>query len=547
MAITAQTPYNSFTGNGTTTDFTYTFRVFESTDMAVYLDNVLQVSGYTVGGVGSDSGTVAFAVAPANGVIVLLKRDVPYNRLVDYQTGGDLLANTLDSDIDRVVAQIQQLQQMYIDCVRALVPGGNYDAGARRIINMADPVDAQDAMTYASALASVTSCATDAATATTQAGIATTKAGEAAGWAAAAAASASVLADGDKGDIVVSGSGLSWAVKGTFHKSDTTSVAFTKTAAGAISIKAGTRIVVAGTLVSIATDTAVVMPTLAAGTDYAIYACTDGTVRADASFTAPTGYTTANSRMIGGFHYGLVAAGTTVAGGSFATTGSGMIWTQADVDKIAGINQYSIWDLKWRPQCDPRGMALVAGRTWVDIYFCGTNHIANGTSKAGTDIASGTVLPKIPLEFGGNGTATYSAPTWWDFSEIVNSHKKRLLREQEFVLAAYGVTENQSIDATQSTYPTTQRNAGYTSKYGLEQATGHHWTWGEDSAGSASAYVSNGGRGQSYNNSIVRVLFGGSRADGAYSGSRCSVWGNVPANVGWSIGVRAACDHLILL
>ncbi len=332
-----------------------------------------------------------------------------------------------------------------------------------------------------------------------------------------------------------------------FYKLDTSSVAFKKTAAGAISIKAGTRIVVADTLVSIATDTAVVMPTLTAGTDYAIYACADGTIRADASFNAPTGYTTANSRMIGGFHYGLVAAGTTVASGSFATTGSGMIWTQADVDKIAGINQYSIWDLKWRPQCDPRGMALVAGRTWVDIYFCGTNHIANGTSKAGSDIASGTVLPKIPLEFGGDGTATYSAPTWWDFLEIVNSHKKRLLREQEFVLAAYGVTENQSIDATQSTYPTTQRNAGYTSKYGLEQATGHHWTWGEDSAGSASAYVSNGGRGQSYNNSIVRVLFGGARTSGAYSGSRCSSWSVVPAGVSWSIGVRAACDHLILL
>jgi hypothetical protein len=336
-----------------------------------------------------------------------------------------------------------------------------------------------------------------------------------------------------------------------FYKKSSAAAAFTKTGAGTISILAGTSAMVGTTLVSFDVTTAVVMPTLTGGTDYAIYACADGTCRADASFTNPTGYTTVNSRLIGGFHYGLVAAGTTVAGGSFATTGNGMIWTQGDVDKLAGINQYSIWDLKWRPQCDPKGMALVAGRVWVDIYFCGTNHTTNGTSKAGTDIASGTVLPKKPLEFGGNGTTTYAAPKWWDFAEIVNAYKKRLIREQEFVLAAFGVTENQSIDATASTYPTTQRNAGYTSKYGIEQASGHHYTWGEDTGqyGESWAWSDvNGGRGQIYTTSyITKVILGGARAIGAYSGSRCSHWSNYPWSVGWSVGVRAACDHLVLL
>lgn len=318
-----------------------------------------------------------------------------------------------------------------------------------------------------------------------------------------------------------------------FYKLESGSPAFTKTAASTLSIKAGTKIMVAGVAVNIAVATAVVMCALTAGTDYAIYACTDGTVRADASFTAPTGYTTANSRIVGGFHYGLVAPGTTVAGGSFATTGNGMIWTQADVDEIAGINAFSLWDLKWRPLCDPKGMALVAGRTWVDIYFCGTNHTTNGTSKAGTDIASGTVLPKKPLEFGGNGTVTYATPKWWDFVEIAAAYKKRLIREQEFVLAAFGVTENQSIGSTSATYPTTQRNAGYTSKYGLEQASGHHWTWGDDSSayqdvtGAPSYKDINGGRGQvctfgTYG--LVRVILGGYRSDGVYSGSRCSDW-----------------------
>jgi hypothetical protein len=335
-----------------------------------------------------------------------------------------------------------------------------------------------------------------------------------------------------------------------FEKAASVLPCFTKTAASSLSILAGTRFVVAGILVSFANDTAVVLPALSAGTNYAVYVCTDGTIRADISFVAPTGYTTANSRQVGGFHYGLIAPATTLAGGLFNTAGSpvggGMVWIQSNVDDIAGINKFSIWDLRFRPASDPRGMVLVSGRTWVDIYLCSTDTEANGTSKYSTNIASGTVLPKVPTAFGGNGILTYSTLTWWEASELARANKKRLLLASEFYDAAFGVTENQSIDATVATYPTTLRNAGYTSKYGIEQASGHHYTWGVDSGGSATAWVANGGRGQSYNNSVARVLLGGSRSNGANSGSRCSYWGNGASNSIWSIGLRAACDHLQL-
>lgn len=347
-----------------------------------------------------------------------------------------------------------------------------------------------------------------------------------------------------------------------FYKADAFTPAFLKTGANTISVKAGSSVIVAGVKVSWAANTAVTMPSLTAGNDYAIYACTDGTIRADISTTNPTGYTTGNSRKIGGFHYGQVASGTTVASGTFATTGNGMIWTQGDVDNIAGINQFSIWDLKFRPACaDPRGMVLVNGRTWIDIYLCSTDTATNGTSKAGTNIASGTVLPKIPAAFGGNGTTTYPSLNWWVANELARANQKRLMHESEFVDAAFGVTENQSIDATASTYPTTQRNAGYTSKYGVEQASGHHWTWGQDSnfyseaASPAWSYkdvngntgATGAGRGQVYTAGtygLSRVLLGGSRAPGANSGSRASSWGNFPWNSGWDVGLRAACDHL---
>lgn len=350
--------------------------------------------------------------------------------------------------------------------------------------------------------------------------------------------------------VTSGGAAPALAVPGLFVKASPLSPAFAKTAAGELSIKAGAIISVAGQLLRIDVDTPVIMPALVAGSDYAIYACTDGAIRADANWSAPAGYTTANSRKIGGFHYGLVAPGTTVAGGQFATTGNGMIWTQVDVDLIAGINAWSIWDPHYRPNCpDPRGMARTVGGTWVDIYFCSTDVDVNGTSRYNTNAASGTVLPKKPVAFGGDGVATYANLTWWVASELAHAAGKRLPWEHEFVDAAFGVTEAVSLGGASVTIPATAREPRFTSKYGIEQASGHIYTWGLDSGQVGETYswqVSSGGRGSSFTTPHRRVLLGGTRSDGSASGSRCSHWRNAPWNSGWVIGLRAACDHLQL-
>jgi hypothetical protein len=339
-------------------------------------------------------------------------------------------------------------------------------------------------------------------------------------------------------------------------KTDSATVAFIKTGAQSVSIKSGISASVNNQTIGFFIDTPVIMPSLVSGTDYAIYVCADNTIRADSSFTAPTGYTVDNSTLIGGFHYGLVSPTETVAGGSFATAGNGMIWTQTDVDKIKGINEFSLWDLKFRPKCDPRGMAFISNSFWMDIYFCNTDHMVNGTSKAGSNIASGTIFAKKPLMFGGNGTTTYSDGTWYSFNEVVRSHGKRFPKHSEFIVAAFGVTENQSLGGASVTPPTTLRQPGYTSKFGLEQTTGHVWSWGEDSSyrqdGASPGFNwrnVNGGRGQIYiynDLALVYVILGGNRDNAAFSGSRASSWNNSPWNFGWYVGVRAVCDHLLL-
>lgn len=318
---------------------------------------------------------------------------------------------------------------------------------------------------------------------------------------------------------------------GTFNKSDRNSVAFTKTGAGAVSLKAGTTVQVAGVLLRFSAATAVAMPALTAGTDYAIYACADGTLRADASFSAPTGYSTANSRQIGGFHY--------APGGNAVANAGG--------DTIPQINEYSLWDIKFRPNCtDPRGMALVANSFWADIYLTGVDHYTNGTSKYNVTIADGSSPPKIPAFFGGSGSNAYTTFTWWEAAEVAVSAGKRLPTYSEFSALAYGTTETSS-NGTDPAF-TTWINA-FISKWGCSQVSGVLWQWGDEFGGGAAAAswaVNTTGRGSTYQMENA-VVFGGDWGGGAGSGSRASYWSNSAAVSGASFGLRCVCDPCVLV
>lgn len=345
-----------------------------------------------------------------------------------------------------------------------------------------------------------------------------------------------------------SGSGGGWTP--TLYKSDPTTPCLLKTGAQTLAIKAGTVVKVGASTIPFPTQTNVSLPTLAGGEDYSVWVRPDGVAVAVADpYPTPAAPPVTGAVKIGGFHYGLVAPGTTVAGGSFATTGTGMIWTQGDVDKIAGINEWSLWDLTYRPRSDPRGMACIQdgsgrGLFWVDLYFCSTDHISNGTSRYNTAVASGTVLPRIPLMFGGSGPNNYSRLSWYEANEIAISHRKRLMSYEEFAAAAFGTTEGQSLGGAASTIPTTTRQPGYTSKWGIEQVTGNHWTFGADGAttASGSGWVSGPGRGNTFWTPYI-IGLGGSRGDSTNSGSRCASFSTAITTSIWSIGLRCAADH----
>jgi len=102
MLSTVQTPYNNFTGDGSTLAFTVDFAVFRAADLYVYLDDVID-TGYTVTDLGVLTGaTITFAVAPALNVVIHVHARPLATRDTEYQTNGDILAASLNRDFDRI-------------------------------------------------------------------------------------------------------------------------------------------------------------------------------------------------------------------------------------------------------------------------------------------------------------------------------------------------------------------------------------------------------------------------------------------------------------
>ena len=145
MPVPNQTPYIVYNANGLTTVFPFEFYVISASDIQVSLNGVPVTSGYTVSGVGNVSGgDVIFLTPPASGAVVMLERIVPTYRLTDYQDNGDLLADTVNKDFDRLWMAIQR-SFIYLGlALRRPLLGGPFNAEGYRIANLGYPQSSTD-------------------------------------------------------------------------------------------------------------------------------------------------------------------------------------------------------------------------------------------------------------------------------------------------------------------------------------------------------------------------------------------------------------------
>ncbi|WP_193130550.1 phage tail fiber domain-containing protein [Enterobacter kobei] len=148
MSVPNQTPYIIYNANGLTTLFPFEFYIINAGDIQVSINGTVVTSGYSVSGVGNvGGGDVVFVTPPASGAVVMLERVVPTYRLTDYQDNGDLLADTVNKDFDRLWMAIQRAFIYLGLALRRPLFGGPFNAEGYRIANLGDPVNAQDAAT----------------------------------------------------------------------------------------------------------------------------------------------------------------------------------------------------------------------------------------------------------------------------------------------------------------------------------------------------------------------------------------------------------------
>jgi len=121
MTISSTTVKNSYSGNGSTTAFAYTFKIFANTDLQVIIRSSTGTetvktltTHYTVSGVGDASGgnvTFTSGNTPATGETVVIRRAVPQTQAIDYIANDPFPAESHEEGLDRATMTIQQMQE----------------------------------------------------------------------------------------------------------------------------------------------------------------------------------------------------------------------------------------------------------------------------------------------------------------------------------------------------------------------------------------------------------------------------------------------------
>lgn len=139
MAVPEQTPFIEYTANGTTTVFPLPFQC----DKAEYLIVNLDGNEAPVGSWSFVNGSVTFNTAPANGVVVNIERNTPFQRTTDYQSyNNSFRPAPVNKDFDLIWWKLQELgyrdQVIWLALVKEIADRIAGDVNLQNQINTID-------------------------------------------------------------------------------------------------------------------------------------------------------------------------------------------------------------------------------------------------------------------------------------------------------------------------------------------------------------------------------------------------------------------------
>ena len=121
MTISSTTVKNSYSGDGSTTQFNYTFKIFADSDLQVIIRSAAGTetvktitTHYTVAGAGNaNGGSITFTAGniPTATETVVLRRAVPQTQAIDYIANDPFPAESHEEGLDRATMTTQQIQE----------------------------------------------------------------------------------------------------------------------------------------------------------------------------------------------------------------------------------------------------------------------------------------------------------------------------------------------------------------------------------------------------------------------------------------------------